>query len=129
MPKARARVTRFGAFTPQKTVDYEKAIGEAAMIAFGGLGGTWPNDARFEMQCSFYFHRRLLKRPVKGRKRTEATKADVDNLLKSVMDGLEGVLFTNDNQVDSVSAHICRDALRNRTWVRVSVIPPAEGVG
>ena len=87
VPKGRPRVTRRGTFTPQKTKDYEKAVGEAAMVAVKEqrLSHGWPIDAAYEVSCEFWF----TKRPA----------CDGDNILKAVQDGLEKVLYENDKQV------------------------------
>ena len=85
-PKARPRVTRRGAFTPEKTKDYEEQVGWAAMVAVRQRPlPKWPVDAEYGIDCVFYF---------KGR-----PACDGDNCLKSVQDGLEKVLYTNDKQV------------------------------
>lgn len=87
VPKARARVTGGGTFTPKKTKDYEEAVGWAAMVAYRKLGPLpkWPLYVEYGLDCVFWW---------KGR-----PACDGDNCLKSVQDGLEKVLYKNDKQV------------------------------
>jgi Holliday junction resolvase RusA-like endonuclease len=77
----RAKYGRKG-YTPQRVKDWQKLISENAMIAmqgremFSGLIGV---------SMKFNLH--------------DKRHRDLDNLSKCVLDGLEGVVFENDNQV------------------------------
>jgi len=76
-PKGRARVTDHGTFTPAKTAAWEEHVGWAykGKPFFAGPVG---------LRITFYRDR-------KG--------ADIDNLLKSTMDALNGVAYGDDVQV------------------------------
>ena len=131
VPKGRPRVTRRGTFTPQKTKDYEQAVGEAAMVAvkaqsltlkkmadgtlwystkeiFEDPSGQWPVGERYSVECEFYFK----KNPA----------CDGDNILKAVQDGLEKVLYANDKQVVAGSYKTYKGSDRDMTYVTVHVL-------
>lgn len=67
----------------------------------------WPLDARYAVTFAAYFQR---------------ASADVDNLVKPALDSLQGVLFTNDKQVTSVTATKAIDVEAPRLVVTVEVI-------
>ncbi len=98
--KARPRVTRWGAYTPQKTVDYENKI----KAAYGGgfYEGYLQIDvvAYFKVPKSVSRKKRLqmLDREIKP-----AKKPDIDNVLKIVLDSLNKVAYKDDAQVISAS--------------------------
>lgn len=89
-PKARARVTRNGVYTPKLTRDYENAVKFFASVALGAADG-WRTDGLFKVTVHFTFVR--------------DTGADLDNLLKSVTDALQAAnVFDNDRQVVHATA-------------------------
>jgi len=98
--KARPRVTMRGgkarAYTPKKSADYERLIAShwhhaptdkpvALRIEFGmPIPASWPKYRRTEaLQGS------LLP----------AKKPDIDNLVKAVLDALNGIAYNDDSQV------------------------------
>jgi len=95
--KQRARVTKHGTYTPQKTKDYEKLVGWSYKAAGGKMmeGGVTLNivayfkipKSREEEELGFH-----LQRP------------DLDNIIKSVKDGLNGVAYKDDSQVYGIYA-------------------------
>jgi Holliday junction resolvase RusA-like endonuclease len=107
VPKARPRLGAGGrVFTPTTTTAAERAVASAAWRA-------WPNDAAFsdrpvEIDATFIYavpaswpkHRRLAA--VAGDVPMVAG-ADIDNLLKTVLDGLNGGPITDDSRVIAVS--------------------------
>jgi len=105
VPKLRPRVVRQGgfprAFTPQKTLDFEATVKIAALAA-----GMVPCLGPIVIRAEFYH--RLPK--AKERKRRpigeqpKPTKPDLDNLLKSLLDGMEGVCFDHDSAVVRINA-------------------------
>ena len=84
VPKKRPRVTSRGTYTPKETVSYERSIAWAAKAAVGCMA---PTDKQCSVSLSFY-----------------ETKADIDNLIKSALDGMNGVIFIDDRQVHHVEA-------------------------
>lgn len=103
VPKGRPRVYNGVAVTPPRTVAYEEAVGYAALAA-----RTWdaPTDKPVSVVAWFYMpnHRRV----------------DVDNLVKSLLDGLSGVLYEDDGQVVRIEAvkMVDRDNPRAEVCVR-----------
>lgn len=101
--KARPRFSRTRVYTPAKTVRYEEQISEAAKVAMYGLPPV-ATDVAFDVEIEAYYavpaswskKRRIsalqgVDRPM--------TKPDLDNLAKSVLDGMNGIVFEDDKQV------------------------------
>jgi len=79
MPKQRPRVGRYGnIYTPPQTKEYENLVGWVAKSA-----GCRPVEGPVSVALSVY---------VKGR-------LDADNIAKSILDGLNGVAYEDDDQV------------------------------
>lgn len=107
--KARPRFSRRSGtvYTPAKTAKYEKEIRDSFLAAGGKLipEGSYvlvTIDAYFEIPKSYTKRKRLacernINRPDK--------KPDIDNVLKVVLDALNGVAYVDDKQVIGV---ICR---------------------
>ena len=94
-----------GTYTPQKTLNYETLIKELFIIKYPDFK---PIEGAVEISIGIY----LTIPKSKSKKKQEemamdTIKAlknpDVDNVLKIVMDALEGLAYRNDNQV--VTAH------------------------
>lgn len=93
--KARARVTRFGAFTPKATKEYEANVRAHLRIARAPkLDGALVVD----ILCVF-------PRP-KGKagqlRQFHMVKPDADNCAKAILDAGNGILWTDDSQVMSL---------------------------
>lgn len=88
--KGRPRFTRYGrAYTPKPTVQKEQEIANMAAELV-----TLPYDGRVGVEVAFF---------CATRRRT-----DGDNLLKLVMDGMNGVVFTDDYLVEEVRYRVFR---------------------
>ena len=85
VPKARARVGRCGAFTPQRTKEYEAKVRALALVA--------RQKARQRMWAGpvCLGVRFFVNRP-------EETP-DIDNLIKSITDACSGVIYKDDAQI------------------------------
>ena len=117
VPKARARTVRTKngktvSFTPKKTASWEDSIRAQAL-------SSRPEqllDGPLVMEATFY-----LLRP-KSRPKRELypdRKPDLDNLVKSVKDALEGVIYTNDSRiVDEVTRKRYGDPPRVEVTIR-----------
>jgi len=81
IPKARARVTKRGTYTPKRTRDYEKLVRDLAALTWRRL----PLTGQIAITFRFY--------------RANARRADWDNLGKEISDSLQGVVYIDDNQI------------------------------
>ncbi len=107
VPKARPRVTRNRTFTPQRTKDFEEHVGICAMIAHNRTRQPWDVNVEYGIECRFYF--------------AGKPRVDGDNLLKSIQDGLEGVLYVNDTQVTQGHYFVYKGAQEDKTEVGIWV--------
>jgi len=96
VPKLRPRVTNRGTYTPSKTRDWEFKVRLLAMKRVKEINFGNPWEGPVYMSVSFYF-----KKPGYLPKRIKAhtKKPDLDNLLKSIKDALNGVVYKDDSQV------------------------------
>ena len=119
IPKARPRATKIGnkavMYTPTQTKQFENYVKlVAAQHAPEELLTT-----ALEVRLDFLFQR-PKSLPKKIRYHTK--KPDVDNLAKSVLDALEGIIYVNDAQVISLrvtkdyGAPLCR--VRVEEWAK-----------
>lgn len=96
VPKGRPRMTRRGrVFTPQTTLDAEAIIAEA-----------WDGpryEGLVELECVFTPEgTQVIVRPVDGT--PSKLRGDIDNYVKLLMDGLNGVAWLDDKQVTVIRA-------------------------
>jgi len=101
IPKARPRVVKGRAYTPDRTREWEKTVSTWAGLFYQNE----PSKARLKVSLRFY--------------RKTRHKCDLDNLVKAVLDGLQGVLFVDDSQIDDIHARreVDRDSPRVEIWV------------
>lgn len=107
--KARARFTGYGSkirsYTPAKTLDAEAQIA----AAFRAAGGTFEPDKEVTFAVVATFHNGTRQR------------RDVDNMLKLILDGLNGVAWVDDTQVMEVVGRkefTARERARTEVTVR-----------
>lgn len=107
--RARSGRTRDGRaihYTPQKTVDYERAVGILAMRALGGMGKANSGPVKVTLDI-------VMPIPASWSKIRRAyalsgmvcptVKPDIDNVEKAIFDGLNGVIWKDDAQVVEVT--------------------------
>ena len=112
VPKGRARYARRGNFistyTPEKTRTYETLIKDAAIEAMG-------SSEPLETPVSLYLYIRVPIPRSCTKKRLEAIsngsekptkKPDASNILKSVEDGMNGVVYHDDSQI--INIHVTK---------------------
>lgn len=110
--KQRARYAKRGnhvmAYTPEKTRTYESLIKDAAIVA---MGASEP----LESPVSLYLYIRVPIPTSATKKRLEAIskgdekptkKPDASNVLKSVEDAMNGVVYKDDSQI--VNIHVTK---------------------
>lgn len=86
-PAQRPRVTRHGTYTPKPTIDAERLVAWSFRQAYPGHIKADPHH-EWDLHVNFY--------------RGTRYRYDLDNLAKTIMDGLNGVLWTDDFQVTTL---------------------------
>lgn len=115
--KPRPRVNRNGrVWTPSRFKSYEREIA-AAYTEAGGIKHEGPVAVKVRT-----FRSMPKSRPKKLSSETDVFKPDVDNILKIVLDALNGVAFEDDKQVVRV---LCSKMPRERReeYLEVEVEP------
>lgn len=119
VPKGRPRVVGSHTYTDERTVTYEATV---ATYATRAMRGRAPIDAPVKVLALF--------------EQTDRRPADVDNLVKSLLDGMSGKrsskghagrlgpVIANDSQVVELHARIVRGA--DRDGVSVAVLAMRE---
>ena len=108
VPKGRPRFTRQGrTYTPKKTHDYES---EVAMMAKSAMGSSEP----LETPVAVYVYVNMPVPKSHSKKRTEACLSgserpikktgDLDNMVKTILDGMNGIVYKDDSQIVSLHA-------------------------
>lgn len=103
--KGRPRVSRWGTYTPEKTVNYENLV----KLSYMQQVNKDPLDGALEAEMTFYFpipksYTKKKKELIKSGKLKFLKKPDIDNCIKAILDALNGVAFCDDNQVFKVTA-------------------------
>lgn len=104
IPKARPRLGKNGAYTPEKTKAWEYVVSQNAAIHLTEFPFTE------DVWLTLEFYR-------KGKQR-----ADLDNLIKSVMDALNNIMWLDDKQVVRITASVSYGS--KLPGVRINVEPP-----
>lgn len=93
--KERARVTRFGTYTPDRTREFERQVMmHARRNAPDGL-------IRIPIEVEIEFH---LPKPKKPKFKVHAVRPDIDNFIKSIFDACNGIIWKDDALIWSVKA-------------------------
>lgn len=100
-PRATSRGGHASVYTPKRTADYETAIGLYAQQAMRAQGSHM-SDEPIELVLRIF--RAPLKSWSKGeterrRGRLICVACDLDNQVKAILDGLNGIVFLDDVQV------------------------------
>lgn len=111
--KGRARAFirggKIGHHTPDKTARYENLV---RLVAKQAIGAVKPLEGPISLLCTFWlpvpmsYSNKRRKACLNGSER-HCKRPDIDNLLKSVKDGCNGVAWVDDCQVVEVSARKC----------------------
>ena len=105
-PKQRARRGKGGRhYTPAETRRYEQAVTQMSSLL---RPREWSNDGSYRLTVAAYF--------------ADYRARDIDNVIKSVSDALNGVLYEDDNQVTQVSGFKHVDPEFPRTEIEVTWI-------
>lgn len=108
--QARPRATRYGrsirVYDPPKVSKYKKQLAQLARSQYKDE----PLDGMIEVEISFYrqvqksLSKKERARRLSGEHRP-TVKPDLDNYIKSALDGLNGVLWTDDARIVDLHAH------------------------
>lgn len=93
--KQRARVTRFGTYTPKETVKYENALRDLSRA----FAPPSPYNVPIVVRMRFF-----VSRPKKTKFWVPAVRPDLDNYVKAVKDALNGVIWTDDGRITRIEA-------------------------
>jgi Holliday junction resolvase RusA-like endonuclease len=103
-PKERPRIAvrgRFArAYTPAKTLAYEKLVAECAKAS---MPDDWPMSTHYSVVIRAY--------------RADRRRVDLDNIVKSVLDAINGVAFDDDHLVVEIAA----SKMYDKSYPRVDV--------
>lgn len=108
--KARARtfynknIGRMQSITPEQTKDYESLI----RWSYKAAGGQYLNDSNVEISIAACYeipksYSKAKRQAALSGELRPTTKPDVDNIIKVVLDALNGVAYYDDKQVVYVS--------------------------
>ena len=127
VPKARPRVTRQGAYTPRKTLVYESRVAQAW---YEQSGVKMPDDTALVATIHAYFPiPQSFRKGKRDRLNAEYHKkrGDLDNVVKSVLDALNGKAFKDDAAVSVIHA-VKRYSDEPRTDVVIMEAGGADGL-
>ena len=113
VPKARPRVTRYGTYTPPATRDYEESV-RRAWRAAGAVAFPADTPVRITVAAHFALPGRPSRRLVASMSGKPHTRhrGDLDNIVKSVMDALNGCAYPDDCAVSFIAA--------SKSWAETS---------
>ncbi len=96
VPKGRPRLIAPGVvYTPAKTKSYEKLIGTLARV---GMGSKKPLEGPLYVELVAF-----LPKPKHAKYSFPTVKPDIDNLMKSALDGLNQIVWHDDCQICQLS--------------------------
>lgn len=116
-PVPAVRMTQKGKFTSRRAhryLAYKDAVGWAFRNAYPGYGKP-RDDLRFHVNVTVF-----VSKP-------ESHSWDVDNVAKTVLDGLNNVVWKDDKQVDHLQISVGKAANKPAECVRVSLAGFPEG--
>lgn len=125
--KQRPRVLKSGrSYTPAATRAYEEYIAKLGGEAIEQVWG-WPPDAEYVVSISAFL--RTIKSK-KSKRHGRMRKGDLDNIVKAVLDALNGVAWYDDDDVvwlRDVDKHPVDSKADERIEVRIDVLEPERG--
>ena len=89
-PRMAIKGHRIIAYTPDATRQYER---DAKIIIKAAMAGRQALEGPVSVSMSFYFQE------LKRKKQWHTSRPDIDNLIKSGLDAMNGIAFVDDSQV------------------------------
>lgn len=123
--KASTRGNYVQMYTPAKTVNYEATVRMAAEAAMGGrelLMGAVDVAVHVQVVPSASWSKKRKAACLSGEE-SPTGKPDLDNVLKSLFDGMNGIVWRDDVLVSTVFA---RKRFDTAPGVQVTVFPPGS---
>lgn len=105
VPKARPRVVNGETYTPKRTKTWEWFVAQHAQIAMMDVDADILSDP-LSVTLHFFYG---------------GGRADLDNLVKAVLDALNRVVWEDDVQVEALRARVYRKIPKARQGVRVTI--------
>ncbi len=103
--KARPRVTRYGTYTPEKTKNYETLVKELYFVKHKQT--LFEGELKINIKAYFRIPKSASKKKraemISGKIRP-TKRPDIDNVIKSITDSLNGVAYDDDSQIVLVVA-------------------------
>lgn len=110
--KQRARIGKWGAYTPRKTAQFEKTVNAMAKAL---MGGKKPLTGPLKMSARFVF------KPAKKPSRSYPCKGDTSNFLKALEDACNGAIWVDDVQIVEVNARKLYDMAGGASRIELDV--------
>jgi Holliday junction resolvase RusA-like endonuclease len=124
-PRTAVRGHHATLYTPKKTVAYEKQIAQAARLVFKGEPHAGPVSLRVDIVMPWP----AATSKAKLKTTPYATvKPDIDNVIKAVADGLNGVVWVDDAQIVRLLSTKKR-GVDGHVKVTVGLMTDEEGMG
>lgn len=103
--KGRPRVTRYGTYTPEKTKNYETLVKELYFVKHKQT--LLEGELKINIKAYFKIPKSASKKKraemISGKIRP-TKRPDIDNVIKSITDSLNGVAYDDDSQIVLVKA-------------------------
>jgi Holliday junction resolvase RusA-like endonuclease len=122
IPKGRPRMTRKGrTYTPARTRDFESEARRQARAQYTGKPVQPPRG----LEVSFIFH---CRRPARPKYEYPTKVGDLTNIIKSVEDALNGVIWHDDVHIVSIGRSFKKfAAYKEQPYIEVHVKEFIEG--
>jgi len=100
IPLQRARVTKFGAYDPQK-----KEKGEARALIYNQRGTAMPFDTSVQLVVTFFMPiPKSTPKKIDLNGKLHSKRPDLDNLIKYVLDVIQPIVIKDDSLVGTIIA-------------------------
>ena len=105
VPKQRPRISKRQAYTPKKTRDYEERVRRAFRSSYYGFTPIFPKDTPVKayidivQQIPKSWSNSKTIRAERGEIVPTSRNGDLDNIAKSILDALNGLVYEDDCQV------------------------------
>ena len=102
--KGRPRLARYAVYTPNKTVNYEYLV----KFSYLQITNKKIEDGSIKIEIWAYFEPNKSESQKRQKEligKPYCKKPDIDNIAKSILDGLNGIAYRDDNQITELYVH------------------------